>query len=303
MSNNAKKIRLNRTLNTVINTEEPISHEKNTGEATCKSKISVLKETFLEWSLTVDINCYAKAFEYKNNLLIQLVWMLILLASTGATFWLISLSIIDYLKFDIVTQTNMIHEVPTKFPAVTFCNNDPFMSEYAQALYEEVGKANGFAFSNQVVNDFNFLIKIKAASPAYGDENRKKLGFEQSVILSCKYNEKKCGDDLHWYYSFEFGNCWQYNSGFNISNHRIPVKDAILEGKEYGLSFVAYPMLYNKNKYMTTWDNGMVVFIHNSSFKPFSSDAIFVKPGEMSLITVKRCVGVLVFTNRITKII
>lgn len=158
--------------------------------------------------------------------------------------------------------------MPTKFPAVTICNNDAFTTSNAQNLYEEIAKESGLKlFTNQVNSDLNSLVRIKAANPSYGDENRRKLGFEKSLILSCKFNEKKCINDLHWYYSFEYGNCWQFNVGLNLTNHPIDLRDLTLEGKEYGLSVVIFPLLYTQNKYMTNWDSGMVVFVHNSSFK------------------------------------
>jgi hypothetical protein len=39
---------------------------------------------------------------------------------------------------------------------------------------------------------------------------------------------------------------------------------------------------------MTTWQNGMVVFVHNSSFKPSPSDGVYVDLGKLTSIGVKR---------------
>ena len=74
-----------------------------------KKYVSKFKETFLEWSKSVDINCYSKMLEYKGNYLVQFIWLLILLSSTGATFFLIAKSIMDYLKYDIVTEIKMVN--------------------------------------------------------------------------------------------------------------------------------------------------------------------------------------------------
>jgi hypothetical protein len=97
MSNNTKKLKLVKI--------KPISH---TNEHLSTSSIkpndatkinSNLKQIFIDWSSTVDINAYAKLFEYKSSgLFVQGVWLAIFLVLTGATFWLISLSIGDYLK-------------------------------------------------------------------------------------------------------------------------------------------------------------------------------------------------------------
>jgi hypothetical protein len=39
---------------------------------------------------------------------------------------------------------------------------------------------------------------------------------------------------------------------------------------------------------MTTWDSGLIVYIHNNSFRPVSSDAVYIEPGKQSIISVKR---------------
>ena len=270
MSNKVKIIR-----------EESIKHEKR--------RFTRVKEIFTLWSHTSDINCYAKIFMYQGNLLAQVIWVLILIASTCATYWLITNSILDYLQYEVVSQTNVFYEVPTKFPAITICDNDPFSSKFAESLYENVSKANIHVAKsiNSVNSNLNFLVKMQAANPSFGDMNRKLLGFESKSIVSCKYNQQKCAESLRWFYSFDYGNCWQFNSGIDSSNNKIEIKEAKLEDKDFGFSMTVYPLI-SHNKYMTTWDQGMIVFVHNSSFRPVSADAIFVKPGEQSLISIKR---------------
>ena len=263
--------------------------ENRRATKTSKSKLTRVKEIFTIWSHTSDINCYTKIFMYKDNWIVQIIWIAILIGSTCATNWLITKTILDYYEYPVVSQTDIFYEVPTKFPAVAICDNDPFTSKYSEALYENVSKKNNFGWNpiNNVNNNLNFLVKMQAANPSFGDENRKLLGFERKSIVNCKYNQRKCSDDLRWYYSFEYGNCWQFNSGFNSSNHKIDIKEAKLEDKDFGFSMTVYPLI-SQNKYMTTWDQGMIVFVHNNSFKPVSADAIYVKPGGHSLISIKR---------------
>jgi hypothetical protein len=93
-----------------------------------KLQFSSVKHTFLEWSEKVDINCYTKMFEYKGNHYVQCIWFVILLLSTGATFFLIAKNITDYLTYEVTSQIRIINELPTQFPTVTFCDNNPFSS-------------------------------------------------------------------------------------------------------------------------------------------------------------------------------
>ena len=77
---------------------------------------------------------------------------------------------------------------------------------------------------NVVNDDLNHLVQMAAANPSFGDENRKRLGYlNKTIIYTCKYNKVKCANELRWYCSFEFGNCWQFNVGYNGTNHNIEV--------------------------------------------------------------------------------
>ena len=95
MSNNTKKLKLVKSKPN-SSTNEHLFKSTQQNDVT---KIFNLKQIFIDWSSTVDINAYAKLYEYKSSgLFVQSVWLIIFLVLTGATFWLISLSIADYLK-------------------------------------------------------------------------------------------------------------------------------------------------------------------------------------------------------------
>ena len=119
-----------------------------------KKNVSKFKETFLEWSKSVDINCYTKMLDYKGNLVVQFIWLLILLGSTGATFFLIDKSIMDYLKYDVVTQIQIVNEIPTPFPTITFCDNNPFSSKKAEEFMQNV------SIINDVNDDSDTIFKL-----------------------------------------------------------------------------------------------------------------------------------------------
>jgi len=239
-----------------------------------------LKVIFLTWSQSVDINCYTKMMAYRPNYKVQFIWLLILLGSTGATFYFISKSVIDYLKYEVVSQTTVINEVPTQFPAVTFCDNNPFSTEEAQVFMEYVADLNGLS----PLQSPAFLSQLNAASSFTSDETRMKLGLQLSQI-TCFYLTNDCKSDLHWYWSYTYGNCYTFNSGLNFSNQKIALKKSYRNGKDFGLSVTVN--LIDMNKYIGSKAKGLVVFVHNSSFKPWSKE-VFVKPGELTYIQVER---------------
>jgi hypothetical protein len=250
-----------------------------------------LKALFLNWSRQVDINGYNKIFEYRHNFSIQLIWTVILIASTCATFWIVSKNVTGYLSYEIVSQISLLNEIPATFPTITICNNDPFTNKLAEKLYDEVvNKTNYTRYTKDNVDvNLNNLVLMWASNPAFGDENRLKLGFNKSIIFSCKFKKKNCLNDFHWHWSYLYGNCWQFNSGLNSTNHKISIKNSTVEGREDGLSICLFPLV-NNNQYMTTWDSGMVMFIHNNQFKPLLTDAVYLEPGKTSFVSVKRTI-------------
>ena len=104
-----QKIEENSTSRVIKKTEEPFKRKQN---------LKSLKNTIIEWSKTTDVNAYSKIFEYEKNHKAQTIWITILLALTGATFWLVAFNIQNYLSYDVSSQTSVIYETPSLFPTV-----------------------------------------------------------------------------------------------------------------------------------------------------------------------------------------
>jgi len=232
-------------------------------------RFSHIKETFLEWSLRANANCYVKIFQY-NHFLAKLFWLLILAISLSITAWIISWTIFSYLEYGVTSQIGIVYETPTDFPAVTFCNTNPFTTIQA---------------SNQFYTwfDNNYLdllttdkeAKMLAANSSYGDDKRKQLGLNINQI-SCWFINEMCTNDLHWYWDYDYGNCFQFNVGLNYTGDKIEKKQATVEGTNNGLQ-IKINSLVHSNELTRNFEEGMIVFIHNSSFRPLITDAVFLK--------------------------
>ena len=57
------------------------------------------------------------------------------------------------------------------------------------------------------------------------------------------------------------------------------------EGKDFGVTLAWFPVI-NLNKFVTTGARGLVVFVHNTTFKP--NEGVFIEAGKMTYISVKR---------------
>jgi hypothetical protein len=133
------------------------------------------------------------------------------------------------------------------------------------------------------------LATMNASNPSFGDEQRKQLGLNKNQI-TCKFFNVDCKNDLHWIWSWFYGNCFQFNVGLNESNGYIGKKMTNVEGVFNGLSIkIGKFSSVNLTKIGVSSGLGMRVFIHNRKIQPrWSADGVAVKPGELSMIEVKR---------------
>jgi len=217
--------------------------------------------------------------DYSGNYFVKFIWLIILLGSTGATFYFISYSIMGYLKFEVTSQIRIVNEIPTQFPTVTFCDNNPFPSEIADEFMYNISIINRLESTELLF----YLAKLYASSKLIDDEARKL--FKTWSQIMCNFRNNDCINHLNWYWSFDYGNCYQFNSGVNALNNKIDLVNLTREGKDFGLAIRWFPMI-NENKHVTTRARGLVVFVNNYMFKP--SNPIFVEPGKLTYIAVKR---------------
>ena len=115
------------------------------------------------------------------------------------------------------------------------------------------------------MNGLPDVVKSVVSDPKYDDEHRKQLGFNLSqLLIDCSFSKIKCefNQDFHWFYHFDFGNCFQFNSGLNMSNKVVDLKSVSFSSKSNGLSIKKGPLV-NQNKYALTDSTGLKVFIHN----------------------------------------
>ncbi len=80
-----------------------------------------------------------------DNLLFKIIWLIVLVISTGTGSYYVIDSIFDYLKFQTVTNIKVIEEKQSQFPTLTFCGEPSFnnltidqiiMSSIFESVYE-----------------------------------------------------------------------------------------------------------------------------------------------------------------------
>ena len=251
------------------------------------------KVLIAQWSLLTTFHCYPKIFQDKN-IVLKLIWTFIFVAFSVLTAWLVIKAMIDYFQYELTSKIQVINEKPTFFPAVTICNTNAFSSLQAQHLIEQKFKETydvdleSLAYKDvfSKLMQVNDITRLYANSPAFTDEQRLSMGFvSYENIQLCIFNGKVC--TLNWMYSYEYGNCYVFNSGVNLTGDRVRLLKTEIEGGKNGLRMLIGPVT-NENKYPNLFSNGLKVFIHNQSFLPRSSDGVDIEMGKETSIAIQR---------------
>ena len=73
----------------------------------------------------------------------------------------------------------------------------------------------------------------------FNDTEKKKFSHTFEDILvphSCSFNTNPCvAEDFVWYFDPWFGNCWIYNSEYNRTGPRVPLRVSAFPDESYGL--------------------------------------------------------------------
>ena len=249
-----------------------------------------LLDYVISWSLMSTFHCYSKIFQYKL-VLARLFWSICFLLLASLTCCLVIKCYMNFVEYDVVTKIKLITERPITFPTVTICDSNPFTTEFSQNLLRNISlqafgkEVQDMSFDDVLKNLTNvaMLTKMMAANAKF---NFTKNLSQPIVIKGCKFNKIECNSSLDFkeVYLYDNGVCKQFNSnGPNL-------KEVSQIGKDFGLSLILGPM-NSMNKYPTSDSKGLVVFIHNQTFEPISSEGIQVRMGENTFISLKKTVS------------
>ena len=124
-------------------------------------------------------------------------------------------------------------------------------------------------------------------------ETKKSLGLElKKLIYDCEFNSERCDfeNDFRWIYNLDYGNCFQFNFGFNKDNNQTQKKFSFRAGHKFGLKLKIY---VGSSVNSTEEGVGLRIMIHNSSLDPSFENGINVATGFETNIAVET-----IFINR-----
>jgi hypothetical protein len=244
----------------------------------------------------------------------KVLWVLFFLLFIGISAWLTSIIYTAYYSWPVISSVSVYVEQDQKFPAVTICNIEPLLSTYASNVTEEKlsQKQPNFDYSLSSMRDLKDVKKaiLDGLSANFSFNQKQLYGYSiDETIINCEFNGLSCtcqydnrsdctptSQEFIWYYSYKYGNCYTFNSGYtyntdkpneNSTKTSIPIKTSSRDNidSEYGLNleiYVGSDFKYSLEQY------GLIVFIHNQSSLPESSNGIILAPGTKTSIGVEK---------------
>ena len=231
-----------------------------------------------------------------NRLLLKIMWTFFLLVSLSYCSFSIIKSINSYYSWEYVTNIDIIQEVPTEFPAISICNLNIYVTDYAKSLLNQILLQVANISRRNTINESylnslrtKYLFHFISMSDNFTDENRRNFSLPlKDFLIDCNFGISKCSaDEFDWYYSMHHGNCYTFNNGRNFKGQIQPIRNSSQAGSFNGLRLELF--LGNQTDVPHLISNsGVRVFVNNKSFTPRIMEGIDISNGELSNIIISR---------------
>lgn len=183
------------------------------GENT-SGRIRRLKEIIIETASESTIHSIPQIFKRKNRVL-KFFWLASFVAFAGLCGHMIAKSVTSFYNFETITKAETVYENPSKFPVVTICNQNSFMTEFAFEYVRNFLITNNLTpIDDLIVYNFSRVITlmrygvgVDLRGSNISDEVRKRMGLRiEDMLLSCTYNNRACSsDEFTWSYDTVYG--------------------------------------------------------------------------------------------------
>ena len=235
--------------------------------------------------------------------IIRILWILCFLVSLSYCTYQIIISIIGYLNFSVISNYQLLFEVPTLFPTIDICHLNPY-GNFFDDFMSTLNKSNSSSKSYYIQDVNSFTRKMNTVFEKMNENDSFGLYWNplwlENFLLSCQFNNQPCyNTNFSYFHNFYYGNCYSFNVGelTNVSaNYNyIPFASAkrdLFTTKQAGAQFGLQLELYagdpvNFIKY--TYFNGFKIVIRNISTESIPEEmGIDLSPGFQTNIAVSR---------------
>lgn len=239
------------------------------------------------WSESSSIHGVSRIFK-DGSAIKNVFWALALMSAFSYCIYNLTFSILDYYQYKPNTIISKSNLPQVEFPAVTFCNNNPYNTKGRNFRLGPLIDALNIDIHNETLEKFTFEVKMTALEHQirihmsdYDEKIKSEQGFWiDDMLLSCRFSSQECGKDEFVYsYSVVYGNCFTFNSGFYLNGTKTSIRNLSNSGSLHGLRLqLNVGTLPDKVSFVRS--EGAVIFIHNSSYSPFNEEPLRVPTGQ-----------------------
>lgn len=214
--------------------------------------------------------------------IIKVMWMICFLISSGVCSWFITKSIMDYLKYEVVSNIEINYQERLIFPIVSICDLNMFATSYANEV--------NFLLFRSHMPPINLSITAKILSnillQSIGFDKTKLGNSLDNMIITCKFNGIDCnlGNDFEPYFDVNYGNCFRFNSGKNMTGHNVPFKYVYQSGMILGLELELFIGSAIDNDRIFSVENGIELIINNETINSYLHEGIKLPTGYSTQI-------------------
>lgn len=208
-----------------------------------------------------------------DSIILRFLWIFAFISSFTYCFYLIILTLKNYLEYSVIVNIQVISDEPIEFPVISFCNlnrlnpdNSALFSDYTNSLFSKINNLSSSIQSNNSIAwvryDFARSYLNSQLNMDLNDSSLRKIGFdlESSMLLTCIYEQSICtSNEFYYFKSFKYGNCFSFNYGLDSKGNSIPIKNGIDIGKENGFKLELFLGFINKST------NGLRFSIHHQN--------------------------------------
>ena len=178
----------------------------------------------------------------QSSLILQIIYTLCFFVCLG--YCIVSCILITqkYRLYQSTTKISIVQEVPTNFPAISFCNSK--LLNRTNPL--TVKLINDTSALNQVEDQYRLRFSF-ANIKNLTSEERKEFGFKlENMLLPsnkigkpwCFFNNDFCDvDDFTYFYNPAYGNCYSFNIGYYNNGTKYEVQKSLTNDKNFGFYF------------------------------------------------------------------
>lgn len=166
-------------------------------------------------------------------IILRIIWTILFLAAMGYLIFSLVRTFQEYFSYDIVTKITNENVNSIDFPAVTFCNKNPFKNLNNSEISNSLKQLRDETLTDAILTEFHtmdvydymeynmrYLVDTQVS-------NRSSVSYNiDDMLISCRYNDDSCDiNDFELYQTILYGYCYTFNSGKNLDGSSEPIKN------------------------------------------------------------------------------